>query len=791
MERYASLECAVSVGGTERVRYGDTALYFYNEEDTLFRLTWEGVNGWRLQASALNDGSFCDVGASQSLSLYMGERIGGAPQSLEMSADEDRVTVRAHDGTAASLFLKGDFALAFLDASGRELSRICALSLKDGGVTVKGTLSDNEGVFGGGERFDAINKRGSVMDLYTSDGWNRSDTSYLVIPLFLTTRGAGFFFNHYEPATADFGVARSDEWCYTMESDHLDCYFYATGRAEDVYRGYTELSGHGRPPAPWMHGVQICRSGYDFSSFDVDSSYDTLRELPDYDVCYLKRGEEYVKLTDASDTERAECQIVYAERNGAYVAVHLKNDEGRYYRCGYQSNPVGDSVKTIMQRFIREDMKPDAVIMEGFGWGACYSDDDAGRAHREELRRAIEWLHENGIRAMVYIRVGGVRSNAIGFKEEYKVHADVEIRGADGTVKCLKNTTQIPWMVGTGANPDGSSKSDDYIDITNEEALEWYFDRIWGDSISLGIDGVKIDFCECMPDGDKQYATTRTHYLWKNPECMQRGVEHHAYASYFISRFYKRMHELQEKGKIGDGFMVLSRGGGIGSQRNPYLWAGDQVRTFEKLDDLLFSVVNSGLSGVPFMTYDMGGYHYVGKFGYYREGQREYESEVFARAVEFTAFTTNIQTHGDVRHVYEMTEEVKEIYRIYTSIHKQLIPYVSRYAKIACETGMPVVRHPVLYDLQDASLYGIEDEFMLGEGLLIAPILKENTRVRDVYLPRGRWIDLLTGETHTGGKRIQVEVEMRQIPVFLNADSADSSELRPIFEGEAWKRVIG
>lgn len=790
IDRIHTTEISVSAtAAVQNVSYSETALYFRNGDGILFRLTNEGINGWRLQANAANDGSFFDIGASQALTCYMGEEVKGSANALKLNVCDNCIDAFAIDGTCATLSLGETFALRFQDSAGRVLTEFHSISMSDGKVKLCADLEIGEGVFGGGERFDIINKRGTVMGLYTCDGWNRSDTSYVVIPLFFTTRGAGFFINQFDTADADFGVAREDEWSYSMTSDRLDCYVWATGRVEDALRGYTELSGHALIPSPWMHGVQICRSGSDMANFDEDYSYDTIEEIPDYDTKYLKRGEEYVLLSEATEKERAECIVIYAYKGDTRVPSHLKNDAGRYYRCGFQNNPIGDSVQTIMQNFMRENMKPDAAIMEGFGWSSCYSNTEKSRAHYEDLKRAVNWLHENGIKAMVYIRVGGVPGDAVGFKDEYRVHADVEIIHPDGTVELRENTTQIPWMAGISPNPDGSAKGADYLDITNDEALEWYFDRIWGDSIALGLDGVKIDFCEVMPDGDKQYSTTRTHYRWKHPERLIPGSEHHAYASYFISKFCKRMNELQAQKKIGDGFMVLSRGGGIGSQRSPYMWAGDQVRTFEKLDDMLLSVVTSGLSGVPFMTYDMGGYHYVGKFGYYKEGQKEYETEVFTRATEFTAFTSNIQTHGDVRHVYEMSKEAKELYRIYTGVHQQLIPYISKYARIACETGMPVVRHPVLYDLTDANLYDLTDEFMLGDGLLIAPVMSEATFSREVYLPRGNWINLLTGEQIVGQTSVRADANIAQIPVFLNADSEDAEELTAIFEGALWKKV--
>ena len=217
------------------------------------------------------------------------------------------------------------------------------------------------------------------------------------------------------------------------------------------------------------------------------------------------------------------------------------------------------------------------------------------------------------------------------------------------------------------------------------------------------------------------------------------------------------------------------------------MWSGDQARQFEKLDDQLLAVVNSGLSGVPFMSFDMAGYAYT-KEDYFTVG-KEKESEIFARSVAFTAFLTQMQTHGDVRHAYEMTEQVQQIYRNFTRLHGELLPYVQRYSRIACETGMPPVRHLVLNYPDDASVYDLNDEFMLGEGLLVAPILTENTFARDVYLPAGDWIDLLTGARIAGGRTVRAAASLGQIPVFLNLASRDAEELLCIFEGQSWRQI--
>jgi alpha-glucosidase (family GH31 glycosyl hydrolase) len=319
--------------------------------------------------------------------------------------------------------------------------------------------------------------------------------------------------------------------------------------------------------------------------------------------------------------------------------------------------------------------------------------------------------------------------------------------------------------------------------------------EVWGVLIDIGVDGIKIDFCETMPD-EGNYSNFSLKYKWYDPSVFEGDNVHHAYSTYFISLFYKSMIEQKEAKNIPDGFIVLSRGGGIGSQRNPYLWEGDQGRTFEKIEDQLIALINSGISGVPFMTYDMAGYAYQSgtQFTGGAATSLETESEIFARAIEFTAFTSNIQTHGDVRHAYQMTEETQEIYRRYTDIHEKLIPYIQKYSKVASDSGIPVVRAMVLHYQNDVNVYDLETQYMFGDALLVAPVTTGATVTKAVYLPEGRWLDLLTGESYevgAEGMRLTVDAELGKLPVFLNIDCSieDNNLLLDVFNSEAWQKI--
>ncbi len=779
----------------KKIYQSETALYFTNKEGLFLRLTNHGKYGWRLQVNAKDYDSFCDKGAAQLLAVYMNETLDDAALPIDVKEQDGALVVTAADGTTAVLALKKTFSLAFCSAEGKVISEIIGVVADGNKLIIKGALEGNEAIYGGGERFDTVNKRGTDMALESCDGWNDSSTSYVVQPLFLTTRGGGMFFNRYESANADFGKANENEWSYLLRSKILDCYFYPTGNFAGVLQACTDLTGHALMPTPWMQGMQICRYGPDYFCFDKTKKFDDLSTVANYADLYVAVDGAYVLLSTLDDAAKAAARQFYLlnAENGKYELKYVKDDAGKYGPKSRKGNPSGDGCKIIIDKFIERDMKPDAASMEARNWANCFCDTDESRANKADLQRSYDWLHENGMRAMVYIRVGGVKHECIGFKDEYLVHADVEIKEEDGSVTVRENTTQIPWIFGTGDNPDvgrlgGVLRTVDFLDITNPEAVDWYFNQLWGEMIKMGCDGVKIDFCEIMPDGDRSYGITKTHYKWHNPELLPAGTEHHAYAVFFIAAFTKRMTELKEALGRNDGFMVFSRGGGIGSQRSPYLWAGDQGRDFAKLDDQLMAVVNCGLSAIPYMSYDMAGYAYSRGVNYFNIGL-EKESEIFARATEFTALTTNMQTHGDVRHVYELTEDVQNIYKNFTRLHAELIPYMQKYSKIACETGMPPVRHLVLKYPNDEKVYSLIDEFLLGDAILVAPIITAQTFERDVYLPTGNWTNLLTGEKVAGGQTVTVKANLGQMPIFLDNDAADVGEVAPIFAGANWTAI--
>ena len=911
----------VAVGNTAVTdfRYTRSQVYFTytsNGQNFYNRITYNGANGWRLQTNSKSYNHFKDIGAGQSLAMYLDEGFNDVEVPLRVVATEDVptscITIYAEGYEGSSVKLScNEFSLDFQNG-GDALYNVNGMSLSEKGeIILKGQMNATDAVYGGGERFDSANKRGKTINLYISDSYDtkNGNGSYVAIPLFSTSRGGGMFVNRYEPMSISFPKKdEAGQWSLTIGTEIVDCYFYATGNIADVLRAYTDMTGHASLPEEWAQGYLVCRFQPDFTSLggltgeaDGVTWYYNTTDIPNYKTYYYSTT-VYAPL--ASDTELANGMTI-TNANGSIAYYTVVEDGGQFYfkdfngnryntyddlpnaavcyykttasvpltadaklphkkaltkgttiyyhyiiedgtqdfnyngilnesyylRTSTKGGTAGAGVTYIVQSLIDAGMKPNGVILEGISWYNMVKD----AVQWANLKKFVEYLDSQGIKTLVYSYMAYLTGSAMDnkFKSDYQLKVDIyKYDEENGIQEKIKTTTGIPKSDKTD-NPDTVSDGvQTYLDITNPAAVKWYMDNIWEEMMALGIDGVKVDFCESFPN-EGVYRNMKidgvTHpqvymkFQWYDPSMFEDAEPHHAYPSYFVSAFYKAMEEKAAQRDGDTGFVLITRGGGIGAQRNPYLWAGDQTRRFANLKTQLASVVNSGLSGIPFMTYDMAGYAYYGTTYHFYGGQpqtipevngkislpnlqaaEEYESEIFVRSLQYTVFGNLIQTHGDVRHIYQMTDEAQELAELYNALHEDLAGYLQKMSKIACDTGMPMVRHMILEYQNDAKVADIDDQFMYGDALLVAPILTCNVKAkngqtlldyastvtREVYLPAGEWIDLNTGEKIVSvGQTVTVDANLAKIPVYLNTASEYAEELQTVFAGEAWSAI--
>jgi alpha-D-xyloside xylohydrolase len=195
--------------------------------------------------------------------------------------------------------------------------------------------------------------------------------------------------------------------------------------------------------------------------------------------------------------------------------------------------------------------------------------------------------------------------------------------------------------------------------------------------------------------------------------------------------------------------------------------------TFDALRLQVRAGLNMALSGIPWWTTDIGGFH---------GGNPECPSfrELIVRWFQYGAFcpifrlhgfrepADNWQDTGGPNEVWSFGEQAYSIIRELLFLRERLRPYIMDQMRLAQQKGIPPMR-PLFFDFwQDETACKVEDAYLFGPDLLVAPVLEEGARRRRLYLPSGAtWRDAWTGKEFEGGQWIEVEAPLDRIPLYL------------------------
>ncbi|MER6534132.1 TIM-barrel domain-containing protein [Streptomyces sp900105755] len=211
----------------------------------------------------------------------------------------------------------------------------------------------------------------------------------------------------------------------------------------------------------------------------------------------------------------------------------------------------------------------------------------------------------------------------------------------------------------------------------------------------------------------------------------------------------------------GERPFLFSRSGWAGVQRYGGTWSGDVATGWPGLRASLSLVLGLGLCGVPYSGPDVGGY----------DGSPS--PELFLRWFQLGAYLPLFRTHASIgagrREPWEFGSDVLEHARVALVERRRLLPYFMTLAQLARRTGAPYVR-PVWWGApEDRALRDCEDAFLLGDALLVAPVLDPGADRRAVQLPRGRWYDTVTEQAYEGPGQVLVDAPLSRIPVLARA----------------------
>lgn len=295
-------------------------------------------------------------------------------------------------------------------------------------------------------------------------------------------------------------------------------------------------------------------------------------------------------------------------------------------------------------------------------------------------------------------------------------------------------------QVGSGSN-FGEQEFGGKIDFTNPKAVEWY-QGLLGKLLDIGASVIKTDFGEDI-DMEADYVGLPAHLL-RNRYCLL---------------YQKAVYEITKR-KTGAG-LTWARAGWAGCQRYPVHWGGDPASTWDGLAGTIRGGLHLGLSGFPFWSHDVPGFHGVPDFMNHWP-----EDELYVRWTQVGVFTSHLRYHGaSPREPYEYPA-VADIVRRWLRLRYALIPYIVDQSEQAVRTGLPLFRSMLFRHADDPLCWALDDQYYFGDSFLVAPILNAEG-VRDVYLPEGEWVDLWTGEPLRGPVLLrQVKMPLERLPVY-------------------------
>ena len=307
-----------------------------------------------------------------------------------------------------------------------------------------------------------------------------------------------------------------------------------------------------------------------------------------------------------------------------------------------------------------------------------------------------------------------------------------------------------------------------YYDATNPEARRYIWEKVKNGYYRHGIRTFWLDACEpeVRPEGPRNLMF----YLGGGAEVQNLYPRLHAQA------FFDGLREAGE-GPV----LLLCRSAWAGSQRwGAALWSGDVESSFAALAAQVPAGMNAGISGIPWWTSDIGGF-YGG-----HPGSPSFR-ELVVRWFQFGLFCPLFRLHGSrepgvragadrtgaANEVWSFGDEAYQIISGQLRLREKLRPYLMAQMAHASATGVPPMR-PLFFDFpDDPPSWDVEDQFLLGPDVLVAPVTAEGARERGVYLPAGTgWTNAWTSERVDGGTWRQCPAPLAQIPVFLRDGGA-------------------
>lgn len=400
-------------------------------------------------------------------------------------------------------------------------------------------------------------------------------------------------------------------------------------------------------------------------------------------------------------------------------------------RMGYRTQSEVDSITDLT---IAEDFPLDAMIIDLYWFG----DSLLGTMGRLEWykpnwpdpEKMISGLRKKGVKTILI-----TEPYILDSLENFKVADELDILALDTNGNTYVNRE---FYFGHGA----------LLDFFNPDAGDWFWTK-YKDQMEIGVVGWWGDLGE-----PENHPSDQVHATGMADEV------HNAYGHMWHKTIFENFRKDYPERRLFN----LNRAGYAGSQRySIYPWTGDVSRSWGGLKAQIPLMLHMGLSGLPAIHSDAGGF-----------AQGSKDEELYTRWLQMSCFSPVLRPHGSgipSEPVY-FNDTTKEIVRNFMKLRYQLLPYIYTLYAEAKIHGYPLVR-PLFYEFpKDTNTYNIEFEYMFGDDMLVVPIVERGQKEIDIYLPSGeKWYNFYTNYIYDGGTSITETLELETIPIFIKSGS--------------------
>ena len=544
--------------------------------------------------------------------------------------------------------------------------RMPPLAKLDRGWFVTLDLASGEPVYGLGEKWGKLDKRGQLIRSKNEDALGvNAERSYKNVPFAWSPEGWGAFVHTPAPVTHGVGFAPWSQRAYGLlvEDEALDLFVFAGTDGADLIARYTGLTGRSPVPPLWSLGVILSKA-------------------------YYKTPEEVLEVAAEVRRRGMPCDTI--------------TFDGR----AWQDTDTRFTFEWDPKRF----SDPGAVItkLKAMDFKVCVWEYPLVSVNNP-------WFAEMAAKGWL------LKDRRTG--EAFRYEWDLEPFGPV--------LTPLP--------------ASGIVDFTHPDAYAFWRD-CHKPLFELGVDMIKADFGEQIED-DMQASNGETGHAL-----------HNVYAHLYNRCVYEAAERYCQSGPF-----LFSRASWIGAQRYPAQWGGDPQADWEGMAGNLRGGLSWGMTGAPYYATDIG--------GFYRD-QRD--AALYVRWAQAAVYSAHMRLHGiGPREPWSYGPEAEAAVQAALELRYRLVPVLHRAMEQAHATGLPVQRAMALAFPAEKAAWAFEDQFMLGDDLLVAPCTRPDGKV-EVYLPQGTWHRFAPGRPEDktafeGGRSHKLVLPLSETAVFARA----------------------